>query len=428
MRILYITAGAGRMYCGGCLRDGALAAALTRMGHDVLCVPLYTPLRIEAESVAIDRLFYGGINVFLQQKIPLFRHTPRFVDRLFDSKALLGFASRFAHLTTAHDLARLAISVLEGEEGGQRKEFRRLIAWLRTQPRPDVVVLPNTMLSVLAEGLRTALGAPVVALLSGEDAFIEEFPEPYRSQAIAVLRRRAAACDGFMASNRSYAAFMAEYLAAPLDKIRVTPLGIDCRDYEGVARNEPPLFTIGYLARVCPQKGLRQLAEALRVLKANPATSSCRVRAAGYLAGEYRAYLREILSDVEKWGIADSFEYIGELERAGKIRFLSSLSALCVPAPHPESKGQYVPEALAAGTPVVLPRVGCFPEWIEATGGGLLCEPGSPEALAAALARLMGDQALARRLGEAGQKAVLERFTVERMALATVEALANFLK
>src|SRR5690242_15494891 len=89
MRIAYITAGAAGMYCGSCLHDNTLAAAMLDLGEDVLLVPTYTPLRTDETNVAIDRIFFGGINVYLQEKVPLFRHTPWWLDRMLDTPALL---------------------------------------------------------------------------------------------------------------------------------------------------------------------------------------------------------------------------------------------------------------------------------------------------------------------------------------------------
>ena len=64
------------MYCGSCLHDNTLAAGLLELGEDVLLVPTYTPIRTDETDVSQRRLFFGGINVYLQQKSALFRHTP----------------------------------------------------------------------------------------------------------------------------------------------------------------------------------------------------------------------------------------------------------------------------------------------------------------------------------------------------------------
>ncbi|MBN1866041.1 glycosyltransferase family 4 protein [Candidatus Sumerlaeota bacterium] len=422
MRILFITAGAGRMYCGSCLRDGALAAALLRAGHDVLYVPTYTPPKIEAAGLGEQRVFMGGINVYLQYKSALFRHTPRWLDRLLDARPLLRLASRFSHLTAAHDLARLTIAILRGPEGPDAKEIETLVDWLASQPRFDAVVLPNSLLAGLAAPLKHRLGAPVFCLLSGEDMFMDEFPASYRDPALAILRRRAADFDGFIAHNRYYADFMTRFLAVDPAKVRVVRLGIDLAGFPDDCPPSPPRFTIGYLARICPQKGLQHLVEAFRILKNDPATANGRLRVAGYLGGEYRRYFDEIVERIRAWGLEEDFEYVGEVDREDKIRFLSSLSVFSVPVEYPEPKGQFVPEAMAAGIPVVAPRTGCLPEWIEATGGGLLCEPSDAASLAEQIGRIAQDPALATQLARAGQASVRRDFGADVMAhnLATV--------
>ena len=80
-------------------------------------------------------------------------------------------------------------------------------------------------------------------------------------------------------------------------------------------------------------------------------------------------------------------------------------------------------EALAAGVPVVQPRQGAFPELVDATGGGLLCAAGDPNALADAIEELLLNPSRARALGEAGRQAVFERFSAEAMAQATLQEL-----
>jgi glycosyltransferase involved in cell wall biosynthesis len=81
------------------------------------------------------------------------------------------------------------------------------------------------------------------------------------------------------------------------------------------------------------------------------------------------------------------------------VRFLQNLDVLTVPTVYHEPKGLYVLEALANGVPVVQPRHGSFPELIEATGGGVLVEPGDANDLAAKLHDLLNDRSRLRELG-----------------------------
>src|SRR5439155_14993766 len=94
MKIIQITPGAGAMYCGNCLRDNALVTALRKMGHDALMVPLYLPLTLdEGDQSAGTPIFFSGINVYLQQKLPLFSQAPDWFHNLFASRPLLKWAA-----------------------------------------------------------------------------------------------------------------------------------------------------------------------------------------------------------------------------------------------------------------------------------------------------------------------------------------------
>src|SRR5689334_15651317 len=116
MRILYITAGAAGMYCGSCLRDNAIATELLKQGHDVVLMPIYTPTLVDEENVSLHRVFFGGISVYLEQYVPLFRHTPKLLDRLWDSEAALKMVARRSVAVDPQSLADLTISMLKGED------------------------------------------------------------------------------------------------------------------------------------------------------------------------------------------------------------------------------------------------------------------------------------------------------------------------
>ncbi|MCX5671317.1 MAG: glycosyltransferase family 1 protein, partial [Planctomycetota bacterium] len=182
MRIIQITPGAGtNFYCENCLRDNALVLELRRQGHDALMVPLYLPLVTEGpDATAGVPIFFGGINVYLQQKLALFRRTPRWLDRLLDARGLLKWASGRAEMTKARDLGEATLSMLRGEDGRQVKELERLVAWLAVQDRPDVICLSNALLAGLVRRMKAALGVPVVSMLQDEDGFLDALPEPYR--------------------------------------------------------------------------------------------------------------------------------------------------------------------------------------------------------------------------------------------------------
>ncbi|MEW5977654.1 MAG: glycosyltransferase family 4 protein [Acidobacteriota bacterium] len=416
MRILQITAGAASMYCGSCIRDNALAAALMAKGHDVLLVPLYTPTLTDENNVSGPRVFFGGISIFLQQKLSLFRYTPPMLDRLWDSRWALHLASNHSIPTNPRFLGELTVSMLKGQSGYQRKELDKLLDWLQNQPRMEVVTLPYTLLIGLAKPIREALGCPVCCTLQGEDLFLEGLPEPYRSQALDLIRSQLRYVDRFFPVSHYYAEFMKRYLGISSEKMEVVPLGINLEGYPPTPREKPGVFTIGYFARVGPEKGLHQLCEAYRLFRGMAGIEAARLEVAGYLAPEHKGYLQRLTSQMSDWGLSDEFHYRGVLDREAKIRFLQGLSVLSVPSPYVEPKGNYLLESMACGVPVVQPQHGAFPEIIEKTEGGWLYEPGDTRALAEKLFRLATDAAALDRLTLAGFRTVRDRYDVVHMA------------
>ena len=432
MKIAYIAAGAGGMYCGSCLRDNALARELIRLGHPTLLIPTYTPMRTDEESVSTRKVFYGGIGVFLAEKFGILRGPLPFLDRLFSSNLLLKVVSRLSISTRPESLGALTVSVLSGEEGHQRKALDELLDHLGGEVRPDVVHLTNSMFAGLVAPLKRRLGVPVVVTFQGEDLFLESLPEAHRKRAIGLIQKGSEQVDAFIAVSRFTADFMAGYLGLDRARIRVVPPGIRPGSLPPASGPRPAgrPFTIGYLARIAPEKGLAFLCEAFRSLKesigagggAAPGGSpgGPRLIAAGTMDGAGRPYLEAVEKRIAQWGLTASFDYEGELDRDEKVRFLQRIDVLSVPATYPEAMGLFAYEALAAGVPVVLPRRGAFPEIVESTGGGLLTEPGDPQDLARGLRRLMDDPALREDLGRRGSEAVRKKFTTELMARSTL--------
>src|SRR5215210_3200368 len=323
MRILYITAGAAQMYCGSCLRDNALASELMARGHDVALVPLYTPTLTDEPNVSRGRVFFGGISVYLEQHSPLFRHTPRLLDRLWDSKLALKPATRGSIQTSPRTLGELTVSMLRGEDGNQRKEFEKLLDWLKTEPPFDILSLPYTLLIGLAKPLREALGRPVCCTLQGEDLFLEGLPEPYRTESLRLIRENVRHVERFLPVSRYYAEFMPGYLHIPREKMRLTPLGINLQGYERRApREEGRPFTVGYFARVAPEKGLHLLAEAYVKMRESLREGEARLEVAGYLGAEHKGYLEGVGRRMREAGLAAEFNYRGALDREGKIEVM----------------------------------------------------------------------------------------------------------
>ncbi len=429
MKIAYIAAGAAGMYCGTCIHDNTLAAVLQRKGHDVALIPTYTPIRTDEADVSMNRIFYGGINVYLQQKSALFRYTPWMFDRLFDTPSLLNGLSRFSASTSAQDLGALTVSVLQGEEGQQKKELAKLVKWLKDSYQPDLVQLTNSMFVGFAREMQKALGVPILCALQGEDIFLEDLSEPYKSQALKLLQARASEVDGYIAPCQYYADFMAEYLDIPTNKIDVVPLGLNLSNH-GVHQKEldESPFVIGYLARICPEKGLHLLVDAFYRLTDRVGSDNVQLKVAGYLGKKDEPYLEQLVKQIDAWGLSEAFDYWGEVDRRQKIDFLNSLHVLSVPTTYKEPKGLFILEALANSVPVVQPRHGTFPELVAATGGGILVDTESPNAIAEGIFQLMGDRGYREQLGQQGKEAVHRRFSDDVMAEATLAIYQKYIR
>jgi glycosyltransferase involved in cell wall biosynthesis len=285
-----------------------------------------------------------------------------------------------------------------------------------------------SMLLGLAPPLKRTLGLPICCTLQGDDLFLDGLGEPWRSECLGLIRRHAPAVDAFVATSRYYADFMAGYLGIARERIHHVPLGINVEGYDAPPRPAREVPVVGYFARIAPEKGLHQLAEAYRILRQERGFPPARLEAGGYLAPEHRSYLGGIEANLVAWGLANEFRYHGAPDRAGKIAFLKDVDVFCVPSPYAEPKGLYLLEAMAAGAPVVSPRHGAFPEILDKTGGGVLFEPNDPASAADRLRELLGDPKRRGELGQRGAAGVRRHYRADAMAaqqIAVYEAVVH---
>jgi len=414
MRIVQITPGAGEsFYCENCIRDFNLVKALRKVGHDAMTVPLYLPLIRDCpeEEPARGELFFGGINVYLQQKFALFRRTPRWLDKLLDSRLLLKWAARRAGTTAARDLGEATLSMLRGEHGRQAKELDRLVEYLSAGRRPDVVCLSNALLAGLSRRIRERLGLPVVCWLEDEDGFLDALSEPPRQEAWRTLATDAAEIDAFAATSRYYAGTMRRRLSLPEDKVHVVYPGVEVDEYPPAAAPAP---TVGFISRLCRAKGLDTLVEAILILKRRDGLEGIRLRASGGSTKADEPFLADIRRRVARAGCERDVEFLASFDRPARIDLLRTLSVLSAPTRQGEAFGLYAAEALGCGVPLVLPAHGSFVEIVESTGAGLLFEPNDPAALAEALAEVLLNRDAARQMSRRGREAAREIFNVER--------------
>ncbi len=386
-------------------------------------VPLYLPFTLDEENQAGDTpIFYNGVNVYLEQKSALYRAAPRWVHRMVGSDTLLNWAAGQVGKTRAEEVGELTISMLRGEDGNQARELEELIDWLKTQPKPDVISLSNSLLLGLARRLQEAIGAPVVCLLQNEAPYIDSMPEDLRGQVWELMAERAQEIARFIAPSEFYAERMRDQLKLPVDRVRVIHNGINHEGYtaERVAPNPP---VIGFFSRMCQDKGLDTLVDAFIKIKADNHIPQVRLKAGGGCGPSDQAFVDALRKRLEAKGLREDVEFCPNLSREEKQAFLKSLSVLSVPAQFGEAFGFYVIEAMAAGVPVVQPRCASFPELVAATGGGVVYDHAGPESLAAALEEMLHNPSEAKAIGLRAREAVRENFSVEHSAAELAKLL-----
>ncbi|UCH92720.1 MAG: glycosyltransferase family 4 protein [Candidatus Aminicenantes bacterium] len=427
MKIVYVTPGSGgTFYCQNCFRDSELLKSLFALGHDVIKVPMYLPINLDNDSGIVDTpVFFGAINIYLKEKLPFYRHAPVWLERLFDSHALLQLAAKKSGSTRATGLEEMTISMLLGEKGRQASELDHLINYLG-QVKPDVVHLSNALLLGLAHRLKTDLGVGVVSSLQDENEWIDLMEETYQEEVWDIMAERAVDVDSFVTASRYYSEKSQKQLGIPGDKIKVIYGGVNLDGYEKSSLPfAPPV--IGYLCRMSEYFGLGILVDAFIGLKKEGRFRGLRLHITGGYTGEDKHFVKELLKKISTSGFGKDVEIFRNFDKENRIKFLKSLTLLSVPVPGGEAFGAYQVEALAAGVPVVQPNVGCFPEFVEATNGGVIYEPNDSETLAKSIASLLSDPDRVRKLSEQGRKIVLERFSMGNMAKDIVKVYEEVL-
>lgn len=410
------------MYCGSCLHDNTLVAALRRLGHDALLIPTYTPIRTDETDQTASPVFFGGINVFLQQKSFLFRHTPWFLDRWLNSPRLLRWVSKLALGTSAEKLGPLTLSMLKGLDGFQAKEVNKLARWLKEEIKPDIIHLTNALLSGVAKTLNEKVGVPVVCSLQGDDIFLEALTQRHGREARQLISANSRFIDGFLSTSTDYANFMAEYLPVPRVKIDVVIPGLDLKYHPPVPRTPSGPPVIGYFARICPEKGLHHLVNAWLQLRKTPAGAQVKLHIGGWLGESSKAYFHALKVRVQAEEAHNDFFHFDCPDMAAKVDFFQRIDVLSVPSDYREPKGLYVLEAWAHGVPVVQPAHGSFPELLSHAGeAGLLFSPGDDNALFEILFSLVNNRERLIAMGQNGRRAAESFFHADRMARETAD-------
>jgi glycosyltransferase involved in cell wall biosynthesis len=335
---------------------------------------------------------------------------------VLSSPKLLKWAAGKAAKTKAEDVGELTLSMLRGEAGNQARELDGFIEWLKDQPKPDLICLSNALLAGMVRKIKAEVKAPVVVMLQGEDSFLDSLPEDIRGVVWRTLAERCAEVDQFIAPSRYFGELMRRRLSLREERVSVVWNGINLEGYPAAPTAAAQSDSVlGYFARMCREKGLHTLVDAFILLRKSGRVPNLKLKVGGGCGPSDEVFVQELRAKLSAEGLLESVEFRPNVSREEKIQFFLGLTAFSVPALYGEAFGLYIIEAMAAGIPVVQPRTASFPELLEATGGGSLCEPGSASALAAALEPFLIDSARARAVGARGRDSVQSNFSVEMM-------------
>ena len=417
MRIInIIPSSGGSFYCQNCLRDSMLVIALRALGHDAVAVPMYLPLKDDENKPFGDTpVFYGAVNAYLKQEVPLLRNAPRWVDRMLDAPGLLNFAAKRAGSTRASGLEDMTLSMLRGEDGNQARQLDDLVAWLHHEGKPDVVHLSNALLLGLVHRIKDELDVPVVCSLQDEDVWLDAMEPDQAAPIWELMSDRATEIDMFVPVSRYYGECMRKRLRTPQTRMRVVHIGIDLDGYtQSTLPFDPPV--LGYLSRMSESLGLDILVDAFIKLRERGTFPGLRLHATGGMTGDDVQFVNGLRQTLAQHGLGDAAEFAPDFTRGERLAFLGGLTVMAVPVPGGEAFGTFQLEALAAGVPIVQPNAGAFPEIVEATGGGVCYAPNDPNTLADTLESLLGAPDRVKALGQHGRDVVERRFSAERMA------------
>jgi glycosyltransferase involved in cell wall biosynthesis len=424
MNILQLTPGTGNFYCENCLHDSALVTGLQKIGCSATLVPMYLPVledRPSGNSKASVQ--FGGVNTYLQQSSALFRHTPAWIDSLFNTGPVLKFAASRPATTKAALVGEILVSMLRGIKGYQVKEINKLIEYLRSYHQPDVIILSNIMLLGLAQPLKEALGVPVVCSLQGEDVYIDHVPEPYRTEAWMLVKEQSVHASCFIGVSHYYSEEMTKRLNLPKDLVSTVHSGVNTSMFVPKTKDGTTPKTVMFLSRIIEEKGIEELIKSVGACRHTPSLQQTRLLIAGSATSADKPFIDKLYALADSFNFGPDFDVKTNITLQEKIHYLQNADIVSVPCRYPDAFGLFIIEALACGTPVVQPSLGGFTEVIEDTGGGICYAPSDPDGLSTALKHVLQDDVLREKLALSGRKKVESDYTDIGMAHKILEIL-----
>jgi len=419
MKIVYlITGSGGSFYCGNCYRDMLYLRAIRKVpGISAKGVPLYLPPDRTASGNSFENeVFFGAISMYLREKVPFLRNMPVSLEKFLDSAPFLKLASRMAGTTRTEGLEDLTLNMIEGDNAFRKDEVDRLIKYLVSDGKPDIIHLSNALILGLARQVKSRIDAKIVCSLLNEDDWVDDMKEPYRAKAWEMIAREAVYVDRFITPSNYYKELFRKRTGLKGDNIDVVPLGFDHGALTPRSEiSRPP--SLGYFCRISHHNGFDKLTDAFIKLKSGKLIPDLALNVCGGYTGDDKPFITRQIKKIQKHGFHKSVKIYHDFDSAGKIEFFNDVDVISVPVRKHDGYGLYILEANSAGLPVVQPATGAFPEIIGITGGGITYMPDSVEELTSSLLRILNDKDLRLSLGKSGQETVRSELSLEKMSL-----------
>ena len=373
------------MYCGSCLRDNALAAELMARGHDVSLLPVYTPTRTdEAERQRRPRVLrrHQRLPAAARAAVPAHARPSSTGSGTLRPSCARSPAGRMSAVDPRF-LGEMTVSMLRGEDGlpGQGDREARATGCAGSR-RSTSSCCPTRCCSAWPRRSARALGRPVVLHAAGRG------PLPRRPSRGGPRRSRCGSSARTATPSTRFIAvsdFYAEpHGAATSDLPRDADAhGAPRHPRRGDEAAPPPRerptqpFTVGFFARIAPEKGLHLLAEAYAHAAPRRAAARRPPGGGGLPGPRAHGYLEEIQAGLRR-GRAGRRVPLSRRRWTARPRCAScarSTSPRC-PAPTRSRRGCPCWRRWPAACRSSQPRHGAFPEMLGRTGGGLLFAPG----------------------------------------------------
>lgn len=294
---------------------------------------------------------------------------------------------------------------LRRRQGSDPKLVLNLYRLFRRE-RPHVVHTHSW--GTLIEGLLAARLARVPLVVHGEHGTLQ-----LRGYQRWVQRRAWSATDKVLAVSTRLAERMSAETGFPLPKIQTIRNGVDLTRFGRMSRADarevlglpPGALVIGTMGRLVPVKNHASLIEATRLLRNQGLEPTVIIAGEGPVRSELEAQAAAA-------GLIDRVKFLGH--RPDPEVVMAALDVYVLPSIS-EGLPNTVLEAMAAGLPVVVTRVGGADELIEDGVTGMLVPPREPEALARALGMLLRDEGLRRTTGTAARARAESEFALSGM-------------